>query len=118
MRGCAVFTPPSDADRPSTAHQQPMRQAISENRKTRRICSPKQDCAPSLTRQPCSGPIALPLEIQYTDSMASFFIENFGCRAARADGEAIGARLRSSGLDEKTVHDAALVLVNTCSVTA
>ncbi len=50
--------------------------------------------------------------------MASFFIENFGCRAARADGEAVSARLRAAGLDEQSVREAALVVVNTCSVTA
>jgi threonylcarbamoyladenosine tRNA methylthiotransferase MtaB len=49
--------------------------------------------------------------------MASFFIENFGCRAARADGEAVGAHLRATGLDEQSVREAALVIVNTCSVT-
>jgi threonylcarbamoyladenosine tRNA methylthiotransferase MtaB len=46
--------------------------------------------------------------------MGSFHVENFGCRAARADGEAISARLhcmeRSLGFD--------VVVVNTCSVTA
>lgn len=50
--------------------------------------------------------------------MAGFFIENFGCRAARADGEAVSAGLRSAGLNEQTVHEAAFVVVNTCSVTA
>jgi threonylcarbamoyladenosine tRNA methylthiotransferase MtaB len=50
--------------------------------------------------------------------MAGFFIENFGCRAARADGEAVGARLRLAGLREETVREAAVVVVNTCSVTA
>jgi threonylcarbamoyladenosine tRNA methylthiotransferase MtaB len=50
--------------------------------------------------------------------MPGFFIENFGCRAARADGEAVSARLRSNGLDEQPARQAALVVVNTCSVTA
>ena len=50
--------------------------------------------------------------------MAGFFIENFGCRAARADGEAVSARLCSTGLHELPLHDASLVIVNTCSVTA
>jgi len=50
--------------------------------------------------------------------VAGFFIENFGCRAARADGEAVSARLCSTGLDEQSLHDASLVIVNTCSVTA
>jgi threonylcarbamoyladenosine tRNA methylthiotransferase MtaB len=50
--------------------------------------------------------------------MASFYVENFGCRAARADGEAVSARLRAEGLAELTLSDAGVVVVNTCSVTA
>jgi threonylcarbamoyladenosine tRNA methylthiotransferase MtaB len=49
--------------------------------------------------------------------MSSFFVENFGCRAARADGEAVSARLRTEGLVESSVADADVVIVNTCSVT-
>ena len=30
----------------------------------------------------------------------SFHVEHFGCRAARADGEAIAGRLRAAGLSE------------------
>jgi len=48
--------------------------------------------------------------------MAGFHIEHFGCRAARADGEAIAARLRE--LSEQQRLDAEVVVVNTCSVTA
>jgi threonylcarbamoyladenosine tRNA methylthiotransferase MtaB len=48
----------------------------------------------------------------------SFHIENFGCRAARADGEALAALLRSSGAVENPPADADVVIVNTCSVTA
>ncbi len=50
--------------------------------------------------------------------MASYYVENFGCRAARADGEAISARLNAAGLAEATVADATVVILNTCSVTA
>jgi threonylcarbamoyladenosine tRNA methylthiotransferase MtaB len=50
--------------------------------------------------------------------MPGFHVEHFGCRAARADGEAVGARLRAAGLVEKEPHTADLVIVNTCSVTA
>ncbi|WP_348264886.1 tRNA (N(6)-L-threonylcarbamoyladenosine(37)-C(2))-methylthiotransferase MtaB [Telmatobacter sp. DSM 110680] len=45
-------------------------------------------------------------------------IENFGCRAARADGEAIAALLRTAGVHESQTPDADVVIVNTCSVTA
>lgn len=51
--------------------------------------------------------------------MGGFFhIENFGCRAARADGEAIADRLRAAGLSECQPSLADVVVVNTCSVTA
>ena len=49
---------------------------------------------------------------------SSFHLENFGCRAARADGEAIAALLRSSGAGESHPSEADVVIVNTCSVTA
>ena len=48
---------------------------------------------------------------------AGFHIENFGCRAARADGEAIGERLRASGHCAEPLAAADVVIVNTCSVT-
>ncbi len=48
--------------------------------------------------------------------MASFFVENFGCRAARADGEAIAGRLHALFERESPAGD--VVVVNTCSVTA
>ena len=49
---------------------------------------------------------------------SSFHIENFGCRAARADGESIAALLRSFGAGESLPSEADVVIVNTCSVTA
>ncbi len=48
--------------------------------------------------------------------MAGFSIENFGCRAARADGEAIAGRLRLLAEGQSLASD--VVVVNTCSVTA
>ena len=50
--------------------------------------------------------------------MGGFHIENFGCRAARADGEAVADCLRSAGMPEAPPRDAGVVVVNTCSVTA
>ena len=50
--------------------------------------------------------------------MAGFHVENFGCRAARADGEAVSARLRADGLTEQPLARADVVVLNTCSVTA
>jgi threonylcarbamoyladenosine tRNA methylthiotransferase MtaB len=49
---------------------------------------------------------------------STFHVENFGCRAARADGEAMGARLRAAGHCEQEGSGTDLVVVNTCSVTA
>jgi len=49
---------------------------------------------------------------------AGFHIENFGCRAARADGEAIAAQLNYAGHGQRPMPEADVVVVNTCSVTA
>jgi threonylcarbamoyladenosine tRNA methylthiotransferase MtaB len=50
--------------------------------------------------------------------VANFFIENFGCRAARADGEAVAAQLERAGHCNEQALEADVVVVNTCSVTA
>jgi threonylcarbamoyladenosine tRNA methylthiotransferase MtaB len=50
--------------------------------------------------------------------MPGFHVEHFGCRAARADGEAVSDRLRAAGLFERQLRVADVVVVNTCSVTA
>ena len=50
--------------------------------------------------------------------MPGFHMEHFGCRAARADGEAVSGRLRAAGLSERHHVVADVVVVNTCSVTA
>ena len=48
----------------------------------------------------------------------SFYVEHFGCRAARADGEAVSERLRAAGHCVRQPAEADVVIVNTCSVTA
>jgi threonylcarbamoyladenosine tRNA methylthiotransferase MtaB len=51
--------------------------------------------------------------------VAEYHVENFGCRASRADGEIISAELRHHGLSPALSADRADVIVaNTCSVTA
>lgn len=50
--------------------------------------------------------------------MGGFFVENFGCRAARADGEAVADRLQQAGFAAGEADSAEVVVVNTCSVTA
>jgi threonylcarbamoyladenosine tRNA methylthiotransferase MtaB len=47
----------------------------------------------------------------------SFHVENFGCRATRADSEAIATSLRAAGMSESGAASSVIV-VNTCSVTA
>ncbi|MGB8536956.1 MAG: MiaB/RimO family radical SAM methylthiotransferase [Acidobacteriaceae bacterium] len=51
--------------------------------------------------------------------MAEYHVENFGCRASRADGEIISAELRDRGLTPALSPDRAdVIIANTCSVTA
>jgi threonylcarbamoyladenosine tRNA methylthiotransferase MtaB len=51
--------------------------------------------------------------------VAEYHVENFGCRASRADGEIISAELRHRGLTPASSPNGADVIVaNTCSVTA
>ncbi len=51
--------------------------------------------------------------------MASFYVKNFGCRAAQADGAAIEQQFRRLGLESAdSVEDAGIVVLNTCTVTA
>ncbi len=51
--------------------------------------------------------------------MASFYVKNFGCRAAQADGAAIEQQFRRVGLETAdSAEDAGIVVLNTCTVTA
>ena len=51
--------------------------------------------------------------------MAEYHVENFGCRASRADGEILSAELRRQGMSQAVDPSHADVIVaNTCSVTA
>lgn len=51
--------------------------------------------------------------------MATFYIEQFGCRATQADGAAIERQLLERGCDVARSAEAAdIVVVNTCTVTA
>jgi threonylcarbamoyladenosine tRNA methylthiotransferase MtaB len=51
--------------------------------------------------------------------VAGYHVENFGCRASRADGEIIGAQLRNYGLSPAGgAGNAEVIIVNTCTVTA
>jgi threonylcarbamoyladenosine tRNA methylthiotransferase MtaB len=51
--------------------------------------------------------------------VAEYHVENFGCRASRADGEALGAELQRLGLGPASdLGTADVIVANTCSVTA
>ncbi len=50
--------------------------------------------------------------------MASFYIENFGCRATQADGAALEGQFLERGLERaRAARDAEIVVLNTCTVT-
>jgi len=48
----------------------------------------------------------------------SFHVENFGCRAAQADGAAIARQFETRGLAQASAAQADVVVLNTCSVTS
>ncbi|MGA9075969.1 MAG: hypothetical protein WB368_17770 [Candidatus Sulfotelmatobacter sp.] len=50
--------------------------------------------------------------------MATFHVENFGCRATQADGAALERQFEARGLARASAAHADLVLLNTCTVTA
>jgi len=51
--------------------------------------------------------------------VASFYIENFGCRATQADGAALERQFLERGLERAAAaRDAEIVVLNSCTVTA
>ena len=55
----------------------------------------------------------------YNDRVATYFVENFGCRATQADGAAIERQLLDRGLARAgSAGEAEVVVLNTCTVTA
>ena len=55
----------------------------------------------------------------YNNTVGSFFVENFGCRATQADGAAIEHELLENGMARGFSADQAdVVVLNTCTVTA
>lgn len=51
--------------------------------------------------------------------MATFYVENFGCRATQADGAALERQFRERGLTPAdSTQQAEVVVLNTCTVTA
>ena len=53
------------------------------------------------------------------NGVASFYVQNFGCRATQADGAAIERQFQEQGLARAgSTEDAEVVVLNTCTVTA
>jgi threonylcarbamoyladenosine tRNA methylthiotransferase MtaB len=51
--------------------------------------------------------------------VATFYVQNFGCRATQADGAAIERQLKERGLEQTSASgEAQIVVLNTCTVTA
>ena len=50
--------------------------------------------------------------------MEGYHVENFGCRSSQADGDALAAELARAGGRAVPVSQAAVVVLNTCAVTA
>jgi threonylcarbamoyladenosine tRNA methylthiotransferase MtaB len=79
-----------------------------------------------------AGPLPLPAPAQRRDSfqslrgcaativwVASFYVQNFGCRATQADGAAIERQFEERGLDRASaIAEAEIVVLNTCTVTS
>jgi len=56
---------------------------------------------------------------QYNSFVATYHVENFGCRATQADGAAIERQLLDRGMDRAgAAAEAEVVVLNTCTVTA
>jgi threonylcarbamoyladenosine tRNA methylthiotransferase MtaB len=49
--------------------------------------------------------------------VATYFVQNFGCRATQADGAAIERQLQARGMEASTPACAEIVVLNTCTVT-
>jgi len=50
--------------------------------------------------------------------VSTFHVENFGCRATQADGASLERQFEDRGLTRANSTDAALVIINSCTVTA
>src|SRR6516165_5473107 len=88
-------------------------------------CKPEVSCSASHTcaaRSTTSGSTLANkphLNPQYNNAMATYFVENFGCRATQADGAALERQLRERGLTRAdSTTQAEVIVLNTCTVTA
>ena len=68
---------------------------------------------------PLAAPRKSSSQHPYNRSVATYHVENFGCRATQADGAAIERQLLDRGLLRAgSAGDAEVVVLNTCTVTA
>jgi threonylcarbamoyladenosine tRNA methylthiotransferase MtaB len=67
-----------------------------------------------------SFPISSKAQVRcYYSMVASFYVQNFGCRATQADGAAIERQFEDQGLERADqIRRAEIVVLNTCTVTA
>ncbi len=55
--------------------------------------------------------------MRYDSRVATYHVENFGCRATQADGAALERQFEARGLNAASAAQADLVILNTCTVT-
>jgi threonylcarbamoyladenosine tRNA methylthiotransferase MtaB len=55
--------------------------------------------------------------MRYDSAVATFHVQNFGCRATQADGAALERQFESRGLTSAPAAKADLVILNSCTVT-
>jgi threonylcarbamoyladenosine tRNA methylthiotransferase MtaB len=55
--------------------------------------------------------------MRYHNSMPTYHVENFGCRATQADGAALERQFEARGLAHASAAQADLVILNSCTVT-
>jgi threonylcarbamoyladenosine tRNA methylthiotransferase MtaB len=55
--------------------------------------------------------------LRYHNSVRTYHVENFGCRATQADGAALERQFEIRGLARAGSNEADLVILNTCTVT-
>src|ERR1700693_1483741 len=56
--------------------------------------------------------------MRYDSPVATYHVENFGCRATQADGAALERQFESRGLAPASAAQADLVILNSCTVTS
>ena len=56
--------------------------------------------------------------LRYDSRVATYHVENFGCRATQADGAVLERQFESRGLKAASAAQADLIILNTCTVTS